>query len=128
MTLSATPEPAITCRRIRRRVAALVGLCVCLFLAGIVADIRGFDRTRGGYEPPFEGVTGPPIDWSAVETTATGMLRRGWVIDFLADCTTGMIYGRIAGVIIAFRPFSERAIAVHKPREACIARGFVPEF
>jgi len=96
----------------------MVGLAFCLLLAGVVADIRGFDRTRGGYEPPFEGLSGEPIDWTTVETTAAGMLRHGWVIDFLADCTTGMISARIAGVVIPFRPFSERAIAVHKPHAA----------
>jgi hypothetical protein len=111
----------------RRTMLALAGLALAV-LAGVVADVRSFDSTRGGYEPPFEGVTGEPIDWSSVETTATGMLRRGWVVDFVADCTTGMISGRILGLEIPFRPFSERAIVVHRPREACAARGFTPQF
>ncbi len=108
--------------------AALAGLGVTALIIGAAIDICGFDRTRGGYEPPFDDWTGTPIDWSEVTTTPTGMLREGFVIDFLADCTTGMIHGRIAGITIPFRPFSERAIAVHKPREACIARGFSPRF
>lgn len=115
--------------RPRRRIAyGLATLCLGAVLAGAAVDIHGFDRTSGGYEAPFEGVTGEPIDWSTVETSGTGMLRRGWVIDFEADCTTGMMHGRILGVAIPFRPFSERAIVVHKPREACIDRGFSPEF
>lgn len=112
----------------RRLPAATLAALAVILLAGILTDVRSFDRTRGGYEPPFEGVTGQPIDWSTVQTTATGMLRRGWVLDFLADCTSGMIHGRILGVTIPFRPFSERAIVVHRPREACIDRGFTPEF
>ena len=112
----------------RRATLVLAGLALLALLAGAIADIRSFDRTRGGYEPPFTGVTGEPIDWTTVETTPTGMLRRGWVIDFLADCTSGMITGRILGLEIPFRPFSERAIVVHRPREACEARGFTPRF
>lgn len=116
---------AFTPRRVLAGGAALVLLAA---LAGIAADIRSFDRTRGGHAAPYTDVTGTPIDWSEVETTATGMLRRGWVIDFMADCTSGMITGRILGLEIPFRPFSERAIVVHRPREACAERGFVPEF
>ncbi|MFN4099215.1 MAG: hypothetical protein ACK4GT_05515 [Pararhodobacter sp.] len=128
MTTFDSPEvPASP--EIRRRLAlGLSALGLSLALAGAFADISSFDRTRGGYEAPYEGWTGTPIDWSGVRTTETGMLREGWVIDFLADCTTGMIHGRIAGVEIPFRPFSERAIVVHKPREACLERGFLPEF
>ena len=112
----------------RRALLAMTGAALIAVLAGAAADIGSFDRTRGGYEPPYQGFTGEPIDWSTVETTATGMLRRGWVIDFLADCTTGMMHGRILGLEIPFRPFSQRAIVVHRPREACEDRGFTPEF
>lgn len=113
---------------IRRIALTAAALGITAILIGAGADVRSFDRTTGGYEPPYTGFTGEPIDWSVVETTATGMLRRGWVIDFVADCTTGMMHGRILGVSIPFRPFSERAIIVHRPREACIARGFEPQF
>lgn len=128
MTHYLLPLPASATRTRRRVIFGLTGFCLALFLASAAVDISSFDRTRGGYEPPFEGVTGTPIDWSTVETTQTGMLRRGWVIDFQADCTTGMMHGRILGLSIPFRPFSARAIAVHRPREACIDRGFQPEF
>jgi hypothetical protein len=125
MILTLRPRRALT---LRRGALALGALALAAGLAALVADIRDFDRTRGGYEPPFADVTGEPIDWSTVETTPTGMLRRGRVLDFLADCTSGMIAGRILGVEIPFRPFSDRAIAVHRPREACEERGFLPQF
>lgn len=45
------------------RVFAGLGFATMVLLAvGIVADYRGFDRTRGGYEPPYTGCTGEPID------------------------------------------------------------------
>ena len=113
---------------LRRTATIPAGLALLAVLAGVIADVRAFDRTRGGYDPPYTGFTGTPIDWSTVRTTPTGMLRPGWVIDVLADCTSGMITGRILGVEIPFRPFSDRAIAVHRPREACAARGFTPQF
>lgn len=126
-SLSHNPSPArsFTTRRLAGAGAVLILLAA---LAGVAADIRSFDQTRGGYTAPYTDFTGTPIDWSGVETTATGMLRRGWVIDFLADCTDGMITGRILGLAIPFRPFSERAIVVHRPREACAERGFAPAF
>jgi hypothetical protein len=45
-----------------------------------------------------------------------------------ATTPTGMISFEIYGQVIPFRPFSPRALAVHQPREACIARGFSPTF
>lgn len=118
-------SPARALRRLLDGGAALGLLTV---LAGIAADIRSFDRTRGGYAVPFTNYTGPPINWSEVKSTATGMLRHGRVIDFSADCTSGMISGRILRQTIPFRPFSERAIVVHRPRLASAERGFVPRF
>ena len=112
----------------RRTALGLAAVVLTVPIAGAIADIRNFDRTRGGYDPPYTDFTGEPIDWSRVETTATGLRARGWVIDVMADCTSGMITGRVLGMDIPFRPFSERAIAVHRPREACLARGFTPEF
>lgn len=128
MSLTYSPRKTTAPITPRRFAVLMAALGLSAILAGAASDIRSFDRTSGGYEPPYEGVIGEPIDWSSVETTETGMLRRGWVIDFLADCTTGMLHGRILGVEIPFRPFSDRAIAVHKPREACVERGFAPEF
>lgn len=125
LTPNVPPARSLTPRRMLAAGAALILLAA---LAGIAADIRSFDRTRGGYTAPYTDFTGTPIDWSGVETTATGMLHRGWVVDFMADCTSGMITGRILGLKIPFRPFSERAIVVHRTREACAERGFAPQF
>ncbi len=108
--------------------AGLGALSVVLFIAGFWLDFRAFDETRGGYEPPYEGVTGDPIDWFAADRTPTGLARRGRVVNTLVNGTTGMISFEIYGVAIPFRQLSERAIVVHKPREAFIALGFDPQF
>ncbi len=42
---------------------AIVGVCLVLLIAtGLYLDIKQMDRTEGGYEAPFVGVTGKPID------------------------------------------------------------------
>lgn len=98
-------------------------------IIGFAVDIRNFDRTEGGYEPPYEGWTGEPVDWSAMESTSEGFHKRGWVADTYVDCRTGMIRFKFFRLIsINFRPFSDRALKVHKPREACQENGFEPEF
>ncbi len=71
---------------------ALVGVVAALlFVSGLVADLRNFDRTRGGYEPPFSGYTGTPTDWRTLDTTTAGMSYRGRILNVLIDCTSGMI-------------------------------------
>ena len=66
-------------------------------LAGLVADIRSFDPTSGGYEPPYEDFAGEPIDWSQTQTTAQGMRKPGHVVSVTVDCTSGMMHYRDAG-------------------------------
>jgi hypothetical protein len=73
-------------------------------------------------------ITGPPIDWSEMDTTRAGMARRGRVMNVLVDCETGMMTVEIFGRQIEWRTFSPRALVVHKPREACRERGFEPRF
>lgn len=108
---------------------AIIGfVSVALLATGIWLDVRDFDNTQGGYEAPFEGVTGDPVDWFAMDRTETGIAKRGYVINVLVDGTTGLITFEFFGWNIPFRPFSERALVVHKPREAFIAMGFNPEF
>jgi hypothetical protein len=97
-------------------------------LAGAVADLREFDQTRGGYDPPYEGWTGTPIDWSAGAVTSTGYLNPGRVVSTTMDCTTGMLAFVVLGVSVDYRVVSPRAIAVHRPREACADAGFDPQF
>jgi hypothetical protein len=116
-------------KRIATLGLSLIGLVsIILFVGGMALDAGGFDNTEGGYEAPYEGWTGTPTDWAAGDTTPTGMARRGYVANLLVDCTTGMISFQIYGQTIPFRPFSQRALAVHQPREACIERGFDPAF
>jgi hypothetical protein len=129
-----TPVPSSASRPARRRLrrtftALVVGMALLGALGTAVAlDVRDFDRTSGGYSAPYEGWTGEPIDWSAAERTDDGFSRPGRVVGSELDCTTGMISFRVAGVSIDFRTVSARAIAVHRPREACAAAGFDPEF
>lgn len=104
-------------------VVSIVGL-VC----GLALDVRDFDRTTGGYEPPYEGVMGEPIDWASMDLTRTGLVKRGYIVNTHVNGTTGMISFEIFKQMIDFRPLSERAIHVHKPREAFSARGFDPQF
>ena len=112
-----------------KRIFVVVGvLLLALLTTGIVADVMAFDRTDGGYEPPYTDYTGEPIDWTTVETTRTGMHKNGYVLDVRVNCTSGMMHFDFFGIGIPFRKFSPRAIAVHKPREACQERGFTPEF
>ncbi|WP_261844574.1 hypothetical protein [Aliamphritea ceti] len=110
----------------------------CFFVIGVTAtvifsialylDIREMDKTDGGYEPPYTGVTGEIIDWDNMDLTSTGLVRRGHVINFIVNGTTGMISLEFFGIEFEARKLSERAIVVHKPREAFIRRGFHPEF
>jgi hypothetical protein len=108
---------------------ALAGVIWTFGLAlGLALDIRDFDRTRGGYKPPYEDVIGEPIDWASLDLTRTGLVKGGYVVNTHVNATTGMISFEIFKQMIDFRPLSDRAIHVHKPREAFIERGFRPEF
>lgn len=124
-------QTSLGARMLRRAMqfSAALGLALTLYICGAaVADFSVFDETSGGYEPPYEGWSGTPIDWSIVDVSPTGFSRRGRVLDVLVDCTTGMITMDLIGLRIPFRQFSGRALAVHKPREACAAAGFTPAF
>ena len=103
-------------------------LSIVLLLVGFWLDFQEFDPTRGGYEPPYEGVVGDPIDWFSADRTPTGLARRGRVVNTLVNGTTGMISFEIYGLEIPFRPLSDRALVVHRPREAFIELGFDPQF
>ena len=56
------------------------------------------DHTKGGYELPYVGVTGDPIDWDSMDLTSTGLVRRGYVLNFLVNGTTGMISLELFGI------------------------------
>ncbi len=101
----------------------VIFLCVALYL-----DIKEIDKTDGGYEAPYVGVTGQAINWESMDLTSTGLVRRGKVLNFIVNGTTGMISLEFLGFTFEARKLSQRAIVVHKPREAFVARGFTPEF
>lgn len=108
---------------------ALIGLgSVVVVIVGLFLDVKDFDRTKGGYEAPYLGVTGEPVDWDSMDLTATGLVKRGHVVNVLVDGTTGMISFEILKRKIDWQIFSGRALVVHQPREALIRRGFHPEF
>jgi len=108
--------------------AAIGALAIAILAWGIWLDVKDFDTTKGGYDAPYEGVTGDPVDWYTLDRTPTGLAKRGHVVNVLVDGKSGMISFEIFRQKIDFRPFSGRALAVHKPREAFLAMGFEPEF
>lgn len=108
---------------------ALFGALMLVVIAlGVIADIRSFDETRGGYEPPYTGFTGEPIDWRRLYRGPEGFVKRGHVIDVLVNCETGMISLSVFGLEWQWRQVSPRALAVHRPREACQQVGYVTRF
>lgn len=118
-------------RLLRGFVNAFAGVGVFalgLLSVGVAIDVANFDRTSGGYEAPFEGWTGTPIDWSAAAVSTEGFRQPGLIMDTLLNCTTGMTGVEVFGVEVNYRTLSERALVVHKPLEACIAAGFTPDF
>lgn len=99
-----------------------------LLTIALIVDIQAMDKTQGGYEPPYTHASGEIIDWDAMDLTATGLVRRGHVLNFIVNGTTGMISLQLFGVEFEARKLSERAMVVHKPRSAFMRRGFTPEF
>lgn len=103
------------------KIFALLGLILTtLIIIGLVFDIKSFDQTKGGYNPPYEGVTGEPVDWSSMDLTSTGLVKRGHVVNVLVNGTSGMISFEVFKQTFDFRVFSGRALVVHKPREALL--------
>ena len=108
---------------------ALIGiLAVVYFVVGLTIDIISFDQTKGGYVYPYEGWTGKPVDWEGMDQTKIGLVKRGYVLDVHVNATTGMISFGWKKWIVDWRPFSERALKVHQPREAFVKMGFEPKF
>lgn len=111
------------------KLLALKGLIfVFILTTGIYLDFKNFDQTKGGYDAPYKGVTGNPVNWDSLDQTPTGFVKRGYVINILINATTGMISFEIFKQRFDWRVFSERALVVHKPREAFIEKGFSPQF
>lgn len=100
-----------------------------LIVAGIAADYSSFDSTQGGYEAPYTGWTGTPVNFDAAYRGEEGFYKRGYIVDFKLNCTTGMVTF-IALNLVSFdwQVVSARALKVHKPRESCIKHGYAPTF
>jgi hypothetical protein len=111
-----------------KALASVGVVSIVLVIVGLAIDVSNFDTTSGGYEPPYADFVGEPIDWHSLDRTATGVVGRGLIMNTHVNATTGMISFEIYGQMINFRPLSERAIVVHKPREAFVEMGFQPEF
>lgn len=127
-TSAFTPRSSRPLRWLRDGLA-IVGLAALVgFGTALVTDVRAIDDTSGAYEAPYTGWTGTPIDWSRGAVTSTGIVGRGHVLDTTLDCTTGMFGFELLGFPFDYRTVSPRALAIHRPREACAARGFRPEF
>lgn len=99
-----------------------------LIITGLFLDITSFDRTKGGYTAPYEGFTGEPVDWDKLDITSTGLVKKGYIVNVLVHGTTGMISFEVFKQKFDWRTFSDRALVVHKPREALLKRGFKPSF
>ena len=99
-----------------------------VLIGGTIADYSRFDRTSGGYEPPYTGWTGTPVDWDAALTSDSGFRYPGVVVDTILDCSTGMVSFEVFGIVIDWRVMSNRALVVHKPVEACESNGFETDF
>ncbi|MDX1485745.1 MAG: hypothetical protein R3229_14830 [Alphaproteobacteria bacterium] len=89
------------------KLLALFGaLMLIVIILGVVTAIRGFDETRGGYEPPYTDFTGEPIDWSPLDRGPEGFVKRCHVIDVLLHCGTGMISLSLFGLEWQWRQLS----------------------
>ncbi len=110
--------------------AAVWGVVLTTVLfAALVVDVAAIDRTTGGYEAPYTGWTGSAIDFSEQAVTDTGFVKVGYVLDILTDCTTGVGTGELLGVRLPIQnQFSDRALSVHNPHQACRDAAFDPKF
>jgi hypothetical protein len=107
------------------RLFALIGLALVVAIVGVgVNDILSTDRTRGGYEPPYTGYTGTPIQADEVALVGETIVIRGNVVDSEISCRTGMWVFDVLGIDIPYRLVSPRALAVHRPQDFCRADGF----
>lgn len=123
-----TDHPAHPGRRILAgltRFFALIGLTLVVAIVGTgVNDILSTDRTSGGYEPPYTGYTGTPIQADEVALEGDTIIIRGNVVDSEISCRTGMWVFDILGIDIPYRTVSPRALAIHRPQEFCRVGGF----
>jgi hypothetical protein len=114
---------------IRTIIYSLLFVFFIILAIVVYNDIKYFDQTEGGYEPPYEGVTGKPYDWDKFVVTETGLRNvEGKILQFSFNCTNGQINGYIGPLKINIKMISERAIKVHKIQDQCLKNGFKPEW
>ena len=107
----------------------IVVFVTCTFGTIIYNDAKRFDTTDGAYDYPYQGYAGQPFDFENFAVTKVGLRdKRGIIMEFEINCTTGEITGFFGPIPIPVKKISERAIIVHKPQLACIERGFTPEW
>ncbi len=113
-------------RRAAVGLLAVTGFITLLALAAaVVTGVRDADGTSGGYDYPYQGWTGTPIDYPAWYLTEEGLFWPGPVVDQALNCTTGQLTLKVFGVAdIEFRPLSDRAKVIHQPQIACREKGF----
>ena len=116
--------------RLRWVVSGGIVFVLAWLFMGFINDVSSVDSTKGGYDPPYANWTGQPIDWGSWGKTGEGFVKRGAVMDYYVDCTTGGVSFAIfgVGIKVGLANLSERTLIIHEPREACIQRGFAPEF
>jgi len=97
-------------------------------LLGLAADFRSIDKTHD--ESRTRGIkTVEAQDFQLFfEKTENGVIKHGFVSDYFIDCTTGAIRFSIRDFQFNYSYFTERALKVYQPRDACRAGGFEPEF
>jgi len=105
---------------------AAIGLVFSLwFVVNTASEVSTIDQTSGGYEYPFEGWSGTPIDYNAWYATSDGLFSDGRAADLHINCTTGRLTISVLSTIdVPFRDFSDRAKVVHQPQMTCRERGF----
>jgi hypothetical protein len=105
---------------------SVVGLLFTLwFVVGFAQDLAEGDETVGGYEYPYAGWSGTPIDYASWYRTEAGLFHEGRVVHQRLDCTTGQLQFSVMGIFdINFRALSDRAKVVHQPQFTCRELGF----
>ena len=108
-----------------RTLTTVGSITVILLVIGLFLDFSKFDQTSGGYEYPYSGWTGAPINFADSYTTPEGMYRPGYVVDLYIDCSTGQLTFNVLKMTrVDFRALSDRAKVIHKPQLVCKERGF----
>ena len=97
-------------------------------ITGVALDILNINPNKGIFDLPSRGFSGIPISYTEMDQTQMGLVKRGYVLDFHLDCTSGMVTLEVFKQKFLLRQVTKSEIAVHKPRETCILKRFKPKF